>query len=343
MLSVELLEPLVRRLREARAKSRLQAFLKRIKKEQDVPVRKFRSSGTIEQLIEAVEIAARDGLISATDLAALVDEVEENGGQHVFLFDLTPAGIARARSRALKDAFQTLPAQPTPGMYADLPAASRVYFVKREDTIVIKQIFRASYWEKDETRSYERDNERATFIVRRQRRAINLLRLEPRTGRAEIRIDRVRGQMDDRLAMSLLADFQNSLKGAFDFQSLVTPLEIWRGFPRIVKDRTRTYMSTDGARDASVSVNISNRREKSEGGDVRDHRHYRFSGTDYSRDTLNVYWFEPGNEDEKFHSILSREEVNGQAVGKVYVAAKLTPAQLAYVLDTIRQFTVDPS
>ena len=145
LLSAELLGPLVRRLREARAKSRLEGLLRQIKLEQDVPRRKFRSSGTIDQLIEAVEIAAREGLVSANDLASLVDEVEENGGQHVFLFDLNEAGVKRASSKALREAFPSLPAQPTPAMYADLPSASRVYFSERTDAVVIKQIFKASY------------------------------------------------------------------------------------------------------------------------------------------------------------------------------------------------------
>jgi hypothetical protein len=337
LLSAELLAALVSRLKEARSKGRLGLLLKRIKEEQDVPRRKFRSSGTIEQLREAVGIAAADGLISVKDLASLVDDVEENGGQHIFLFNLTEAGKQRARSQAFKGAFQALPAQATPAMYAELPSAKRTYLTERATRIVVKQISRAEYWEKDEDRSYSRADERATFIVRRQRRAINLLLLDPVQGRAEVRIDRVRSLMDDGLALTLFSEFQNDLQDAFAFASLTTPVPIWQGFTRIVSDRANTYMSTDGAKDASVTVNISNRREADRGTDVRDHPTYAYATRDYTRDTLNVYWLQEGK--EKVHTILSR--VPDANIGKIYVAAKIDADQLAYVIERIRQSTLD--
>jgi len=337
LLSTELLDALVSRLREARAKGRLELLLKQIKQEQDVPRRKFRASGTIDQLREAVQIAAEDGSISVNVLASLVDEVEENGGQHIFLFDLNEAGRQQVRSEAFKDSFHALPTQPTPAMYADLPSAKRTYIAEKTNRIVVKQIYRATYWEKDEDRSYSHADERATIMVRRHRRAINLLLLDPVLGRAEVRIDRVRGQMDDGLALTLFSEFQEDLKDNFDFAFLTTPVPIWRGFTRIVSDRDNTYMSIDGARDASVNVNISNRRENDRGTDVRDHPAYTYTTGDYVRDTLNVYWLQEGK--EKIHTILSR--VPDATIGKVYVAAKIDAEQLAYVLERIRQSTLD--
>lgn len=337
MLTVDLLAALVSRLKEARAKGRLEAVLKQIKADPDVSKRSFRASGTIEQLRDAVQKAGEQGLISAQDLASLVDDVEENGGQHIFLFDLNALGIARVRSQEFKDSFQRLPAQPTPTLYADLPNAKRTYYIERPRQIVVKQVYPAEYWEKDEDRSYADADERVTYIVRKQRRAINLLLLDLARGQAEVRIDRVRGQMDDGLALELFSQFRKDMEEAFDFDSLTTPVPIWQGFTRIVSNRTDTYMSTDGARDASVVVSISNRRENDRGTDVRDHPSYAYATGDYARDTLNVYWLQEGG--EKIHTILSR--VPGTGMGKIYVAAKLEPDQLTNVIERIRQSTLD--
>jgi hypothetical protein len=341
VLSANLLRALVNRLKEARAKNRLESLLRRVKQGGEVLRRKFRVSGSIDELAEAVQIAAQEGLLTADVLASLVDEVEENGAQHIFLFDLTDAGAALARSRTLKRAFQPLPNQPTPAMYAELPTATRTYISERPEGIVIKQIGRAMYWEKDEDRSYEREDERAVFIVRRQRRAINLLRLDPARKRAEVRIDRVRGLMDDRLAITLFTQFRTAIQPEFDFEANMAPVQIWRGFTRIVADKVSTYMSTDGAKDPSVSVQISNRRERDRGPDVRDHPAYRYTGEEYVRDTLNVYWRQDNG--EKIHTVLSRVKAGDKEYGKIYVAAKLDPSELTNVVDSIRQFALEAS
>lgn len=337
-MNPELLAALLGRLQESRAKRRLESLLKRIKQEQDVPRQTFRASGTIEQLREAVGRAAAEGLISAQDLASLVDEAEENGAQHIFLFDLNEAGKARARSQEFRATLPALPAQPTPAMYAELPGSKRTYLSARTGRVVVKQIYKAEYWEKDEeaSRTLSNENRRVNVTIRRERRAINLLSLDPVLGRAEVRIDRVRGQLDDSLALDLFAQFKDDLSEVFDFDSLSTPVEIWRAFPAIVADREGTYMSTDGAKDASVSITISNRRENELGTDVRNHPTYAYATDDYVRDTLNVYWLRGG---EKVHTILSR--VPGTGLSKVYVAAKLEPSLLDYVIERIRQSTLD--
>jgi hypothetical protein len=343
LLNTDLVGALVGRLKEARAKHRLEEFLKEVKGQQGVPRGKFRTSGTMEQLAEAVQIAAQEGSFNADSLAGLVDEVEENGGQHIFLFDLTDAGADLAGSRGLRDAFQPLPRKPTLAMYAELPTATRTYFSERDDIIVIKQISRASYWERDDERSERGEDERVEVTVRRHRRAINLLRIDPTRRRAEVRIDRVRGEMDNVLAIALFRQFQKALEGQFDFGSNMIPVQIWQAFTQIVADREHTYMSTDAAKDPSVSVQISTRRESDQGTDVRDHPSYKYGGSEYVRESLNVFWHLSETGDKKFHTILSRVKMDDTSYGKIYVAAKLEPAELTNVIDRIRQFTLDAS
>ena len=138
------------------------------------------------------------GLLPLTRLATLVDELEENGGQHLFLFDLTTDGLAALRPATLQQAFPPMPPGPTPAMYADPPDHPQIYFVQRPDALVVKQIHTATFWEKDEERSYSDATERALIVVRRQRRAINLFRVLPDQRRAEIRIDRITHSLGDK-------------------------------------------------------------------------------------------------------------------------------------------------
>jgi hypothetical protein len=230
-------------------------------------------------------------------------------------------------------------------MYAELPNATRTYATTRDNgLIVVKQIFKASYWEKDEDRSHSDDNERTVVTVRLERRAINVLRLDPLRREAEIRIDRVRGQQDDSLATELFEQFQQSLQHIIDIDKHFAPVPIWNGFRRIVADLKGTYMSTDSAEDPSVVVHIPNRRASDRGTDVRRHDSYQYATTEYTRNSLNIYWRKPDEPDEKIHTILSRVDRAGRTpYAKVYVAAKLTPDDLSNVLERIRQSARDAS
>jgi hypothetical protein len=137
-----LFELLVRRVNEARAKGRLQDLLRAIKTEQELPTNTFRVTGTPDQLLESVQTAAAGGRLTDRRLADLVDSIEENGAQHLFLLDLTPAGKAKLTARRFGDAFAEIPARPTPGLYADLPTTTRTHFISRPDALVIKQVFK---------------------------------------------------------------------------------------------------------------------------------------------------------------------------------------------------------
>jgi hypothetical protein len=345
MPNTDLLKALVARLQAARAKVRLELLLKQSRQDQGLSRRAFRASGTMEELAQAVFVAAEKGALTPEHLARVVDEVEENGGQHIFLFDLTPDGVALVRSGRLQRSFTRLPPQPTVAMYSELPAATRTYLEDRgPDGLAVKQIARAAYWERDEENSYSEEDRRVVATVRRQRRAVNLFKVNPLRAEAEIRIDRVRNQMDDVLATALFQQFKTTLEDVVDFERHLTVTPIWNGFRLIVNDLETTYMSTDSARDPSVSVHISNRRDSDRGTDVRQHISYRYTSTDYTRDSLNIYWRLAGDgEENKVHSILSRTKLPDRDYSKVYVAAKIERDQLSHVIERIRQFTRDAS
>jgi hypothetical protein len=332
-----LLTALLARVKDTGAKSALQTMLADIKATQNLGRQELRTSGTLEELGAAVRIAIDRNWLTEERLASLVDEAEENGGQHIFMFRVTDAGVAAVRAATLRASFPNAPMRPTPALYAELPQATRTFFQERQTALVVKQIYRADYWEKDETKSYSNANERGSITVRHERRAVNLFAFKPEERLAEFRIDRVHAQ-DETFAVENFQAFAADLEPTVDWQTHLEPIPIWEGFSQIVADRDRTYMSTDEGEDATVGIRIKNRRLGALGVDVRDQPKYP-EGV-LARRTLNVYWVQ--EDGSRIHTILSKVRIgelqNGVDVAKVYIAAKLDQNTLEGLLATIRSF-----
>ena len=343
----ELLELLLSRLRTAPDKRAIQGLLRAVNEECGLRRGELRVTGNKMDLLGNVRDAANTGLLPLSSLAAFVDRLEENGGQHLFLFDLTPEGCAELTPLALEQAFPPAPSNPTAAMYAALPDLSRFCFLQRQDALIVKQIHAVTFWEKDDNRSFSNETERATVFVRRQHRALNLLRVLPSQRQAEIRIDRVSDGIGDKDIREHLSSFLRALEPILDASRHLSPTPIWNGFANIASWRDGTYMSVDGAEDSSVKIQISNRRAGGFGSDVRDHSSYQFSEDTYVRDQLNVYWDTErlvGNRDPergdpaRVHTILSRFKLDAREYGKVYVAATVSPEVLSSVTEHIRNF-----
>lgn len=343
----ELLDLLLARLRAARDKRAIQGLLRAVNDEQALRRGELRITGNKDELLQHIRDGIDRRLLSVHRLATFVDQLEENGGQHLFLFDLTPDGLAALSPTTFRHAFPPIPPGPTPAMYADIPDQPQVYFSDRPDALVVKQIHAATFWEKDENRSHSDDTERTTVVVRRRRRALNLFRLLPDQQQAEIRLDRITHGIGDKEVGEYLREFLLTLDPILNVDRHLRPTPIWNGFRAIVNCRAGTYMSTDGAEDPSVKVNISNRRSGGRGHDVRDHPSYQFAATDYVRDHLNIYWDTEAlapivdldrGDPKRVHTILSRFTLDDRTYGKVYIAATISPEVLSSVTERIRGF-----
>lgn len=331
-----LVELLFQRIQGARSKHTLEEFLAEAKRTQGLP-RSFVTRGTPPVLLESLHQAVANGWVTETALASLVDRIEENGRQHIFLFDVTDAGRRALTAGRLRDAFPAMPARPTPALYAELPAAKRTGVAERADGLVVKQLFRAEYWEKDQEKSYETADERATVVRRHERRAINLFIVRPEEGTAEVRVDRVRSQMDDNLAMNLFTSFLQDLSVAVQPEH-IEPVPLWRALPRIAVDRDEVYLNADDAQDAEANLRFSNRRARDSGPDIRDYPRYTIQGPDFYRAELGAYWTVPGEARRVYTHMSIVEDTPVGRCGKVYISATLAPPVLHHVLDRIRHF-----
>jgi hypothetical protein len=338
-------EALIARAFAAGGKGKVEALLRQTKEAaagiRDERRPTFRTSGSREQIAEAIREAVDGRHLATHRLAALVDTLEENGAQHIFLYRLTDAGVQALTADRLPRLLPGPPRGPTEAYYADEPTA-RKHYENRAGVLVIKQIYVAEYWERNERESRETPDRRINVLDRVRRRAVNLVRIRPASREVEVRIDRARPQYDQKLALELFDQFKESLNGIIDFDVHVRALPIWRAFPAIIAARDETYMSTDQGHDPSVAQRLSNLRGGRLGTDIRDHENFR---PDNTREHLNVWWRlpnAPGDEnDERYiHCVMSRIDGRGDQPerAKVYVGAKAEPEDLEYALGRIRHF-----
>lgn len=331
---------LLQRIFAAQGTSRLAKLLRSAKGE-DVPRGAFRTTGTREQLEEAANSALLSGYISTDDLAQIVDEVEENGAQHVFLFNLTDAGKKALTRAAIEKSVPVVP--PSAALYGEAPQRRSLFIDRGGEGFGVKQVFTSDYWELDRARSKDTDEERVSWYVKKHRRAVNVMLVRPDENELEVRIDRVRSSQDDRLATRNYQLFEASLVGLFDRVKHAEPLRFTPSqLAKIASAKKETYMTVDEAEDGDFSQRISNTRERAKGLDVREYEHYALDGKGLKRTSLNIYW---RVNDEKIHSILSNvpllmtDDPTADELGaKVYLPATLQPQDMRHVIDRIRHF-----
>ena len=344
----ELVDLLLMRLRAVSSKRALQDLLRTVNQEQQHSLGRLRVTGNKDNLLDGIRAGIDRQILTVARLASLVDRLEENGGQHIFLFDLTEEGIDALRTQAFRQAFATMPSGPTPLMYSDTPAQPQTYFSERPEGLVVKKIHTVHFWEKDESRSYSDEYERATIQVRRSKRAIDLFKVNPELRQAEIRISKTTSGIDDKSAGERFQVFTQTLSPLVDIDGHLQSTPIWDGFSTIVRTRDGTFMSIDDAHDPSIRITISNRRTGWHTKDVRDHPTYKYADTNYVRKHLNIYWDTEGlatlqtgpaqGDPERVHTVLSKFVLGQRAYGKVYVAATVSPEVLSGVTERVRRF-----
>ena len=258
MANGDLLPSLVRHIAAARGKHKLEGLLRETRDRLGLG-RAIRVTGSLAELGNSVQGAIVDGHIAVQTIRDLVDEVEETGGQHIFLYRLTPSGRGNLTDERLAGAFQAPPQGVTLDYYGDEPQR-QTNFLVRVGKLIVKQVYTAEYWETNEDESERGATRRVTVQELRRRRAVNLLVVDPLADEAEIRIDRVHGNYHD-LMLAELGRFEQTLASVSDVTEDLQPLAIRANFRALVQDRHNTYMAVDRAQDPSVAQTISSRRQ----------------------------------------------------------------------------------
>jgi len=363
-----LTDRLVSRIVAARGKSRLHALLKEAKG-RAADKWKWKTTGTPEELQGIVDEAVQGHFVTSAELQALTDELEEVGGQHVYLFKLTEAGRKALTAAKMKGAFTEY--KGTADYYVEEPAGKAVHWLERDGNTFLKQIHTAEFWELDRKKSVWNDQVRRREWKKIRRRAVNLMIVDVAKGTAEICIDRLTGEDDPKLAEREFAAFLESLKPWLDPTAHLVPVKVSTAFRRIVLETMdEAFMNADGVYDESIKHRMSNQRRGTKGTDIRKRADYNLDGEDYIREGLRIYWFTeaPGqgtspqanvaadedledaddaNDEEddarpSVYTIISAvvRVVNKAKVehAKVYISKKISAKDRAHVIDRIRHF-----
>ena len=317
---------------EARAVGRLQRYLEAVRAERGLNQRELPVTGTTEKTEEVVRGAVDAGLLTVEELAEFVDEVEDTGGQHLFLFDLTKGHEDRLSEDHLENLFEARPRLRSQHFYEPLPRENWFWY-RKDKARIVKQVRTAEYWDREVVE--ETEDRRVVVWEKVKRRATNSLWYVPNPG-VEIRIDRVSSKISNELAASLLNDFLEGFQGSLQVETDLTPVRIWEGFREMALAKNETFMTVDEAEDPSVKQRISNRRER--GTDVREHDSYDLDRPDWVRNSLNIYWRLPWDPEQKVHTILSKVTIGDLDYGKVFINAKVAPEELTHVISRIRHF-----
>jgi hypothetical protein len=330
---------LIERLFAAEANKKVGELLRSIRATRGLTSHQLRVTGTEEELKDALREAITLGALSVNDLAAHVDAVEENGNQHIFVFDVTEIGVAELtsqRARAQRLAATT----PTENAYEAYPADRLTWHVDAQSRLVLKQVHTASFWRKNDSESTRTEDREVLIYDRVKRRAINMLVVDAARGRAEIRISRVEGSHDsDRKAVDRLGEFVTRLASLLRLEEHLVPTPIWNAFSTIATNREEIAMYWDRAAEARLSVTLSDR-SLGRGGDVRDHPDYRLHGAKWARKELRVSWQRGKGEDaEEIAVKLSEVKYEEVPIGKVEIFKPTDPDALNYVIGRIRHFT----
>ena len=329
-----IIDLLLQRIVDARSVTRLTAKLQHIKAAKGLKRNELRTTGTTDQICDSARAAVERGLIEISDVAEVVDELEENGGQHIFLFRCTTGADASNLEAKVAEAFHAKPADPTPAYYSEFPTTNRIYYEPLGHVGRAKQIGKTDFWVRDEDESHEDENVQVTVHRREEARIVNLLIVDPTENLVQVRIGQASYRAPAKQWEKDYKDFLERLDPTVDFGPLI-PIPVWRGFRNQVLNRDETYMKVDEAHDMSSSQSIALLRHI--GQDIREYPDYNLDDTKFSRDFLNIYWLlndEKGNEIGVYTN-QKKVEVGGHEVCKIWISRHLSKHVLDNVLARI--------
>jgi hypothetical protein len=333
-----LIERLVKRLFAAQNREQVVRFLKRIKDGNDDARRELRTSGNLEELETQLVAAVGRGWVSIRELAATVDEAEENGNQHVFLFDLTDAGREHiTRGGALRH-FREAPHDPVEEAYSDLPTGTVLVRNITAEVFLVKEVFTAAYWI---TRSTTHPSEDEEIIVRerQKQRAMNLLVADTGRSTVEIRIGRIEDRGETRQNLTRrFNDFIARLGRWFDVQLDLVVVPVWDAFPLIQQDRDFVIMPSDRSASATANQLMAVRR-RGQHADIRDDPDYPANARTYARSEMRLEWIRgAGDNAEYIPCRISEFAIDEQKFAKVEFRQRIERDALNYVIGRIRHF-----
>jgi len=299
-------------------------------------------SGSREALLDRVRDAIRRGVIGFDQLVALLDEVEEHGHHHVFLYTLTPpqrtalADIDHVKSLATKHGLATVLNART--RVVDMPSEPVCTSVRHDShRLRMKWVERRVWEEALPGRDRVEGAVRWRALQRHEARAVNTLRVDLAPGEVQLRVSDAGKQSRTDYA-NKLTEYAAATAWLLDWDALQR-IPIEHAIPPIklaeeeVRVRGNTYFTVQGTK-ASFTSDAAD-------SDVRSDRVYQAGDVAAQRDgqdhrLLNVYWLprEGTPLTREVHTYLYADGLGNE----VRFSADCTEEEVSYVLSRIREF-----
>ena len=169
---------------------------------------------------------------------------------------MTELGIAELTTqRALANGVK--PTSPTENAYDAYPTDRLTWHVDKYARLVLKQVYTATYWEKNEKESKTTTEREIIVRDRVKQRAINMLIVDRAKKRTEIRIARVEGAHDSNLkAVERFGAFLERLSPFLNIENHLTPTPIWNAFFAIAHDRQEIAMGWDRGTESRLTMTL---------------------------------------------------------------------------------------
>ena len=329
-----MLKDMLERIRDAHAVNRLSKSLLKLKEERALGHRNLKATGSYEELCDSISEAIDNGHLSLDDIAKIVNEVEENGRQHIFLFSEENTKYLSDIVEQLSGNFPHAQTSDVRKNYAKLPAEDRVWYEDRSPTHILKFTGTTSYWTINAEQSQESEERIVIVKDKRQSRVIHLLKVHSDSGLIEVRIQAAGADAPSTQWKTDFFMFANLFSSVLPLEQL-SAVPIWKGFRSQIKETEGTYLVTDEAFEAQTTQRISLRREH--GKDLREHKDYDLDDIRFARDTLNIYWFVHDQEDDEYriHTIQQRVNLNKNEYAKVWISRHVPNECIDILLDRI--------
>lgn len=331
-------------LKRRQLKERIVTLLEEIKQEHDLKRGQVTTdkNATYDTLVEALANSLNNEWLSVDRIAAILDEAELAGRQHICLFDVDqgdlPAIQTDLRSpttlnkeKVQFDEFWKIPLEPYSRILSDTAAGlvSKIVAV-RKYWVEIDRVTKEDYIKVER----KREKERAALVIK----------LDPATRILQFRVplrEQAPGVDTTKSVYEFITELVDSQYGDFGLKWLMKlkPLRIGDAFKKIVKNREDFQLHTDHPENKHFKGVMSRKGSPELVGDLRDFDQWVYE-SGFGRSCIRGTWtinpetrvdFRMHYEKVKVNDTLTRD------IARVFLAKPYKDDEVEYVIRRIRE------
>jgi hypothetical protein len=331
-------------LKRRQLKEQIVGLLEEIRKEHDLKRGQVTTAknATYEELVEALANALNSGWLTVDKVAAVLDEAELSGRQHVCLFVVDEGDLNTVKTSLLSpkthnkdkvqfEEFWDIPLEPYTRVLSDTAAS-----------VLSKTITARKYWVEIDRVTKEdyikverkREKERAALVIK--------LDLQSRLLQFRVPIkEQAPGVDTSKSVYEFITEMVESQygKSGLVWLSRLKPLKIGDAFQNIVKNRDDFELHTDHPENKHIKSVMSRKGSPDTATDIRDFDQWVFE-SGFARSCIRGMW--KRDEDDRIDVRMHYEQVKvnktlNRNIARLYFAKPYTDEEVEHVIKRIRE------